>query len=72
MTAPKDIFLKNLGQKIKLLRENKGISQTELGLRCDKDRQSINRLEKGRVNPSCYYLSQIADALEIPIGEMLS
>lgn len=72
MDKSKEIFLKNLGQRITRLRESKGISQTELALQCDKDRQSINRLEKGNVNPSIFYLKQIADALEIPTMELLN
>ena len=48
----KEVFLKKLGSNIARLREKAGLSQTELALRCDKDRQSLNRIEKGRTNPS--------------------
>jgi putative transcriptional regulator len=68
----KDAFLKKLGKHITRLREEAGLSQTELALRCDKDRQSINRLEKGRINPSAYFLAQIAAELEVPLKELLS
>ncbi|MBI5857261.1 MAG: helix-turn-helix transcriptional regulator [Sphingobacteriales bacterium] len=67
----KDIFLKKLGKNIARLRENVGLSQTELALRCDKDRQSLNRLEKGRINPSAYYLHQIAEELKTSTGNLL-
>jgi transcriptional regulator with XRE-family HTH domain len=67
----KDIFLKQLGRNIARLREKAGLSQTELALRCDKDRQSLNRLEKGRINPSVWYLLQIADELKIPVKDLL-
>lgn len=66
----KDIFLKKLGKNIAQLRENAGLSQTELALRCDKDRQSLNRLEKGRINPSAYYLAEIAKELEVPVKKL--
>lgn len=53
------------------VRERAGLSQTELALRCDKDRQSINRLENGRINPSAYYLSEIAKELKVPVKDLL-
>ncbi len=63
-------FLKKLGKNIARLREKAGLSQTELALRCDKDRQSLNRLEKGRINPSIYYLSEIASELKISLKDL--
>ncbi len=67
----KDVFLKKLGKNIARLREENGISQTELALRCDKDRQSLNRLEKGRINPSIFYLLEIATELKLPIKDLM-
>ncbi|MEK7585790.1 MAG: helix-turn-helix transcriptional regulator [Patescibacteria group bacterium] len=66
----KDVFLKKLGKNIARLREKAGLSQTDLALRCDKDKQSLNRLEKGRINPSAFYLSEIAAELRIPLKEL--
>ncbi len=66
----KDSFLKKLGKNIARLRETAGLSQTDLALRCDKDKQSLNRLEKGRINPSAYYLSEIASELKVPLSEI--
>jgi len=65
-------FLQQLGKNITRLREAAGLSQTELALRCDKDRQSLNRLERGRINPSIYYLLQIADELKISLSDLLN
>ncbi len=67
----KEVFQKKLGKNIARLREKAGLSQTELALRCDKDRQSLNRLEKGRINPSAYYLSQLAEELQVPTKDLL-
>ena len=67
----KEIFLKKLGRNVARLREEAGLSQTELALRCDKDRQSLNRLEKGRINPSVFYLQQLAEELKIPVKDLL-
>lgn len=66
----KELFLKKLGKNIAHIREQTGLSQTELALRCDKDKQSLNRLEKGRINPSAFYLSEIAAELKVPVKEL--
>ena len=63
--------LLQLGLKVKELREGKGLSQTELAYKIGKDQPSINRLEKGRVNPSIIYLLQICEGLEISIEEVV-
>ena len=44
--------LLQLGLIVKKLREEKALSQTELAYKIGKDQPSINRLEKGNVNPS--------------------
>jgi transcriptional regulator with XRE-family HTH domain len=67
----KDLFLKKLGANVARLREEAGLSQTELALRCDKDRQSLNRLEKGRINPSVFYLKELAAELDIPLKDLV-
>lgn len=59
-----------LGLKVKELREEKGLSQTELAYKIGKDQPSINRLEKGKVNPSIIYLLEICEGLEISIIEL--
>lgn len=64
-------FLKQLGNNVIKLREQKGWSQSELSRHCDKDRQSIERLENGKINPSAFYLKEIADGLGIPLEELL-
>jgi putative transcriptional regulator len=68
----KTAYLKKLGNHIANLRISKGISQADLARSCDKDPQSLNRLERGRINPSIVYLQQIADELGISIAEMLN
>ncbi|UII27619.1 helix-turn-helix domain-containing protein [Fulvivirga maritima] len=72
MAIKKEILQKRLGERIAYLRTTKGLNQTELAHYCNKDRQSINRLEKGKVNPSIYYLLQISNALEINMSELFN
>lgn len=67
----KEVFQKKLGEKVSQIREKMGITQSELALRCDKDRQSLGRLEKGNINPTAYYLFEIAKELQVPVKELL-
>ena len=60
-----DIFLKIIGDKIRKLRLEKGLTQMDLAFACnDKDYSQINRIELGKVNFSVSYLSLIAKVLE--------
>lgn len=70
MEICKEIELRKLGNKIKEIRLSKNLTQFELAARIDKDQQSIQRLEKGKVNPSFIYLMEICNGLEIPMTEI--
>lgn len=71
-TTEKKEFLNKLGKRIIQLREEKGVSQSQLSRSCDKDRQSIERLEHGKINPSAYYLKEIAQGLGVDIKDLLN
>ena len=63
-------LLKSLGERIKEIRLAKGLTQTELAHKIGKDHPSINRLEKGKINPSYFFLCEIAEGLEISINDI--
>lgn len=67
----KEKILKNLGERIRKIREEKGITQKDLAHSIDKDQQSIQRLEMGKINPSIYYLYEIAKGLEVDVEFLL-
>lgn len=67
----KETALKKLGQHIKKIRKNKGISQVELANSIGKDQQSVQRLEAGNVNPTYYYLCEICEGLDINIEDIV-
>lgn len=69
-TMEKEIFLKKLGKRVIKVREQKGWSQSELARQCEKDRQSIERLENGKINPSAFYLHELATALGVKISDL--
>ncbi len=60
-----------LGLKVREIRLSKSLSQTDLAFKIGKDQPSINRLEKGKINPSFLYLMEIANGLEIPVSNLL-
>ena len=66
-----EAFQKNLGKRIAAIRKKAGLSQTELALKIDKDRQWLNYIEKGKSNPTIKTLYLIAAELNVPLKELL-
>ena len=67
----KEQLKKKVGQRIVELRSQKGWSQSDLARACNKDRQALEKLENGRVNPTIYSLLEIATALEVPLKKLV-
>ncbi|MBI1837201.1 MAG: helix-turn-helix transcriptional regulator [Flavobacteriia bacterium] len=61
----------NLGQKIRTIRLSKNMTQIELANKIGKDHPSINKLEKGKVNPSYIFLQEVAAGLELEINDLI-
>jgi putative transcriptional regulator len=68
----KEKLKKEIGKKIKFLREQKGWSQSDLARACDKDRQAIEKIENGKVNPTIFSLLEISKALAVPLSELVT
>lgn len=67
----KDQLQKKIGQRIVQLRTEKGWSQSDLARACSKDRQAIEKLENGKVNPTAYTLLEIAKALQVSLSTLI-
>ncbi len=67
----KDQLKKELGKRIVELREQKGWSQSDLARACSKDRQTIEKLENGKVNPTLYTLLEVANGLGISLSKLV-
>ncbi|WP_317898929.1 helix-turn-helix domain-containing protein [Aurantibacillus circumpalustris] len=67
----KEALLKKLGKRIQEIRKEKGITQVELANSIGKDQQSIQRLEAGGVNPSFYYLMEVAKGLDTEVEQLI-
>lgn len=60
-----------LGEKIRLLRTEKGYSLRELGKRVNLSFSYLGDIERGRTNPSIETLKSLAEALEVPVTYFL-
>ncbi len=67
----KEELKQKIGQRIVELRSQKGWSQSDLARACNKDRQAIEKLENGKVNPTLYSLLEVATALEVPLKRVV-
>ena len=67
----KEKFKKLIGQQIVALRTKKGWSQADLARAVGKDRQAIEKLENGKVNPTAYSLYEVASALGVKVADLL-
>lgn len=54
-----------IGQEIRKLRQQKGITQEELAERTNLSVRTIQRIENGEVDPRAYTLQTIASALDV-------
>ena len=60
-----------ISKKIKLLREEKNMTQQALASFCDIDVRTIQRIETGHYNMTLNVFFAIAEALEISTSELI-
>lgn len=65
------VLLKKIGNRIKEIRTEKGLSQQELAAELDYEKSNMSRLESGTTNPKIATLYRVAKALNIPLSELL-
>ncbi|HXU26801.1 MAG TPA: helix-turn-helix transcriptional regulator [Bacteroidia bacterium] len=63
--------LQQIGNNIRKKRDAKDISQQELADNSDVAKSTIQRIEKGEMNPSVLTLIKISTALETELSELL-
>ena len=63
--------LKNIGARIKEIRESKGISQQSLADACNFEKSNMSRIEAGRTNLTVRTLYKISQALGIKLSELV-
>ena len=60
----------NIGERIRKFRTEKGLTQNELGARCNMADSAIRRYESDRGNPTIETLERIATALGVPLSDL--
>lgn len=58
---------KAIGERIREIRLDKGMSQQELASACDFEKSNMARIEAGRTNITIWTLYRLSNALEEPL-----
>lgn len=66
----KESLQKLISKRIIQIREDKGISQSELGALCNFEKSNMSRIESGRISPSLHTLYKISKALNVEFFEI--
>lgn len=59
------------GRRLRTRREERGLSQAELGARAGVHRNQVGRFERGEQEPRLYALLKLAKALNIDAGDLI-
>ena len=65
-----EIEIKAFGQRLRTLREEKGMSQLDLEIHSGINRTEISRIENGLKNIEFYTIVKLAEALEIELSQL--
>lgn len=60
---------RNIGQRVKAERLQRGLTQAELAETIDKAFETISNIERGKTAPNFSTLSDIAEAFEMPMKD---
>lgn len=60
-----------IGEQLKRLREEKGLSQRRVAARADLDPSTVNQVERGARRATSTTLEKLAAALEVELSELL-
>ncbi len=72
MNTEEEKYFKNLGTKIKSLREEKAFEQKAFAFECEIGRTQLYMIENGKTNPRLLTLIKIANGLGISISGLLN
>lgn len=64
------MYEKQLGEKIKKLRNDKGLSQEKFALLINMDRTYFATVEMGKRNVSLHNIEKIANGLDVSLSEL--
>jgi len=64
-------YLILIGKNISKIRRKRGLTTKELGYQCDIEKSNLIPIEKGRINITIQTLVKIANALDIPLKDLM-
>lgn len=64
-------LLKKIGVRIKQIRTEKGLSQSDLAYEVPMEKANISRLESGQFNTKIITLYNVAKALDMDLSDLL-
>ena len=72
--APDDLLKQNFtfGENLKVIREQKGLSQSELGERLGVRQQTVAQYEKAEEQPKMKTIRRLASALDVPMYRLVT
>lgn len=68
----KEELLIAIGNNIRIIREEKNISQAELAARCNYEKSNMSRIESGKTNLTIGTLLNIAESLDTTIVKIIT
>jgi len=64
-------YAKLIGENIRTLRRDRGLSQEQLALRAEINASYMGQVERGEKNPTIDVLGKISQALQIPLEKLV-
>lgn len=71
MNIGESLKQKQIGEKIKLIRKDKKITQKQLGELIGKKEITVRKYESGEINPNIEILKKISIVLDVPLIELI-
>lgn len=72
MAVDPDRLVKQLGKRIAQLRRERGLSQGALATKIRSTPQWVSQLERGTRSPTVHTLVKLANALDVPVVDLLA
>lgn len=63
-------LLIQFGNRVRVLRQTRGLSQEAMALECELDRSYLSGIERGRRNVSLYNVQKLAEVLKVSLSEL--
>ncbi|WP_163407561.1 helix-turn-helix domain-containing protein [Flavobacterium ajazii] len=71
MNTKEEKYFKDLGEKIKQLREAKNLDQKSFAFDCEISRTQLHMIENGKTNPRLLTLIKITNTLGISLSNLV-